>query len=271
MVSVVVVVVMLSACGSSGPGLPASTSREPSRSVALPSRTPVATPTQPAATPPRTVAAVPTPQPATPAATQSQAVVATSSSTTSTPAWLWWLIGAVVLAIAVTVAVLLRRRGRRRAWAEQLSAAAAELTWFSRELIPQLGQADSVQQMLGGWQISAGRVIALEDRLTALEAEAVDESRQSQARALRGAVRGARTHLDALTTAWDMSTAMHHLQAAAAELEATLASVGQSAQLAPDRRPTRPVSRVVTVAAVKGHRRGLARVRRRRSADAAAA
>ncbi len=188
LVSVVVVVVMLSACGSSGPGLPASTSREPSRSVALPSRTPVATPTQPA-TPPRTVAAVPTPQP-TPAATQAQAVVATSSSTTSTPAWLWWLIGAVVLAIAVTVAVLLRRRGRRRAWAEQLSAAAAELTWFSRELIPQLGQAASIQQMLGGWQISAGRVIALEDRLTALEAEAVDESRRSQARALRGAVRG---------------------------------------------------------------------------------
>jgi hypothetical protein len=232
LVSVVVVVLTLSACGSSGPGLPASTSREPSRSVALPSRTPVATPTQPA-TPPRTVAAVPTPEPATPAATQTQAVVATSSSTTSTPAWLWWLIGAVVLAIAVTVAVLLRRRGRRRAWAEQLSAAAAELTWFSRELIPQLGQAASVQQMLGGWQISAGRVIALEDRLTALEAEAVDESRRSQARALRGAVRGARTHLDALSTAWDMSAAVNHLQAAAAELEATLASVGQSAQLAP--------------------------------------
>jgi len=69
----------------------------------------------------------------------------------------------------------------RRAWAEQLSDAGAELTWFSRELIPQLGQAASVQQMLGGWQISAGRVIALEDRLTALEAEAVDESRRSQA------------------------------------------------------------------------------------------
>lgn len=228
----VVVVVMLSACGSSGPGSPASTSREPSRSVVLPSRTPVATPTQPA-TPPRTAAAVPTPQPATPAATQTQAVVATSSSTTSTPAWLWWLIGAVVLAIAATVAFLLRRRGRRRAWVEQLSAAAAELTWFSRELIPQLGQAASIQQMLGGWQISAGRVIALEDRLTALEAEAADESRRSQARALRGGVRGARTHLDALTTARDMSGAMNHLQAAAAELEATLASVGQSAQLAP--------------------------------------
>jgi hypothetical protein len=156
--------------------------------------------------------------------------VATSSSTTSAPAWLWWLIGAVVLAVAVTVAVLMRRRGRRRAWAEQLSAAAAEAAWFARELIPQLGRSPSVQQMLGGWQISAGRVTALEDRLTTLEAEAVDETGRGRARALRDAVRGARTHLDALTSAWDMSAAMNHLRAAAAELEATLASVGPSPQ-----------------------------------------
>jgi hypothetical protein len=227
-VAVAVVAVVLSACGSSGPVLP-SRSASPSRSGVLPSRTPAAAPTQPA-TPPRTVSAAPTPEPATPAATQTDGVVATSTSTTSPPAWLWWLIGAVVLAIAVIVTVVVRRRGRRRAWAEQLSAAAAEVTWFSRQLIPQLGQAASVQQMLGGWQISAGRVIALEDRLTALEAEAGDETGRGQARALRDAVRGARIHLDALTPAWDVSAAMNHLRAAAAELEATLASVGLSAQ-----------------------------------------
>jgi hypothetical protein len=145
---------------------------------------------------------------------------------------LWWLIGAVVLATAVIVAVLMRRRGRRRAWAEQLSAAAAEVTWFSRQLIPQLGQAASVQQMLGGWQISAARVIAAEDRLTALEAEAGEETSREQARALRDAVRGARMHLDSLASAWDVSAAMNHLRAAAAELEAALASVGRSAQSA---------------------------------------
>ena len=228
LVAVAVMAVVLSACGSTGSVLP-SRSASPSRSGVLPSRTPVATPTQPA-TPPRTVAPAPTLQPATPAATQTQAVVATSSSTTSTPAWLWWLIGAVVLAVAVTGAVLLHRRGRRRAWAEQLGAAAAEVTWFARELIPQLGRSPSAQQMLGGWQISASRVIALEDRLTRLEAEAVDDTSRGQARALRDAVRGARTHLDALTTAWDMSAAMNHLRAAAAELEATLASVGPSTQ-----------------------------------------
>jgi hypothetical protein len=143
---------------------------------------------------------------------------------------LWWLIGAVVVAIAVIVAVLMRRRRRRRARAEQLSSAAAEVTWFSRQLIPQLGQAASVQQMLGGWQISAARVIALEDRLTALEAEAGDETSRGQARALRDAVRGARMHLDALTSAWDMPAAMNHLRAAASEVEATLASVALSPQ-----------------------------------------
>ena len=87
-----------------------------------------------------------------------------------------------------------------------------------------------MQQMLGAWQISAGRVIALEDRLTALEAEAGKETSRGQARALRDAVRGAWTHLDALTSAWDVSAAMNHLRAAAAQLEATLASVGLSAQ-----------------------------------------
>jgi len=234
LVAVAAVAVVLSACGSSGPGSPASTSREPSRSAALPSRPPAVTTTQTVA-PPRTVAAAPTPQPATPAATQTQAVVATSTSTTSTPAWLWWLIGAVVLAVAVTFAVLLRRRGRRRAWADELSAAAAEATWFARELIPQLGRSPSVQQMLGGWQISASRVTALEDRLTTLEADAANDTSRGRARALRDAVRGARTHLDALTTAWDISAAMNHLRAAAAELEATLASVGPSTQ------PAQPV------------------------------
>jgi hypothetical protein len=228
LVAVAVVAVVLSACGSSGSVLP-SRSASPSRSGVLPSRTPAAAPTQPA-TPPRTVSAAPTPEPATPAATQTDGVVATSTSTTSPPAWLWWLIGAVVLATAVIVAVLMRRRGRRRAWTEQLSAAAAEVTWFSRQLIPQLGQAASVQQMLGGWQISAGRVIALEDRLTALEAEAGDETSRGQAMALRDAVRGARMHLDALASAWDVPAAMNHLRAAASELEATLASVGLSAQ-----------------------------------------
>jgi hypothetical protein len=143
---------------------------------------------------------------------------------------LWLLIGAVVLAIAVLVAVLMRRRGRRRAWAERLSAAAGEATWFSRQLIPQLGQAASVQQMLGGWQISAGRVMALEDRLTTLEAEASDETSRGQAQALRDAVRRARMHLDTLTSAWDVPAAISHLRAAAAELEATLASVGLFAQ-----------------------------------------
>ena len=143
-----------------------------------------------------TVTLAPTPQPATPTPTptaaQTEAVTPTSSDTSSTPAWLWWLIGAIVLAVAVVSAFLIRRNNRKQAWADKLSSSEADVAWFARELIPHLSQAPSVQQMAGGWRISSDRVIAAEDRLTSLEAAAIDDVGRGQARTLRDAVREAR-------------------------------------------------------------------------------
>ena len=191
-----------------------------------------------------TVTLAPTPQPATPTPTptvaQTEAVTPTSSDTSSTPAWLWWLIGAIVLAVAVVSAFLIRRNNRKQAWADKLSSSEADVAWFARELIPHLSQAPSVQQVAGGWRISSDRVIAAEDRLTSLEAAAIDDVGRGQARTLRDAVREARARLDALAVVGDMATALSQLQGAAGELEAALASVSPATQGATrDDRPQR--------------------------------
>jgi hypothetical protein len=157
-------------------------------------------------------------------------VTPTASDSSSTPAWLWWLIGAVVLAVVIVSAFLIRRNSRKQAWADRLASSEADVAWFARELIPQLSQAPSVQQIAGGWQISSGRIVAAEDRLTSLESTATDEVGRGQARILRDAVRSARARLDALAVVGDMGTAMSQLQAAAGELEAALAAVGPATQ-----------------------------------------
>jgi hypothetical protein len=204
-----------------------------------PTETATATTTATVTLPPTVTAAptatlAPTPQPATPTPTptaaQTEAVTPTSSDTSSTPAWLWWLIGAIVLAVAVVSAFLIRRNNRKQAWADKLSSSEADVAWFARELIPHLSQAPSVQQMAGGWRISSDRVIAAEDRLTSLEAAAIDDVGRGQARTLRDAVREARARLDALAVSGDMATALSQLQGAAGELEAALASVSPVTQ-----------------------------------------
>lgn len=224
---------------------PAATSRPTVTRTPTANPTPTLTETATATTtatvtlPPTVIAAptvtlAPTPQPATPTPTptaaQTEAVTPTSSDTSSTPAWLWWLIGAIVLAVAVVSTFLIRRNNRKQAWADRLSSSEADVAWFARELIPHLSQAPSVQQIAGGWRISSDRVIAAEDRLTSLEAAAIDDVGRGQARTLRDAVREARARLDALAVVGDMATALSQLQGAAGELEAALASVSPATQ-----------------------------------------
>jgi hypothetical protein len=142
----------------------------------------------------------------------------------------WWLIGAVVLAFAAIAALALRKRGRKREWAEKFTAANGEAAWFSRELMPKLGQAPTAQQVAGGWRMAADRVVALEDGLSTLEATAVDDLSRNQARTLRDAVRTSRTRLGALDTAGDTATAQNLLWSAAADVEQALASVDPAAR-----------------------------------------
>lgn len=143
---------------------------------------------------------------------------------------MWWLIGVVALAVAGATAFLLRRRSRKRAWDAKFNEAKGEVAWFARELLIRLGRAPTAQQIAGGWRIEADRVVPIEDRLTSLEASAVDDVDGSQARALRDAVRASRTRLAALDTAPDTVAAQSLLRSAATQLEAALASVDPAAQ-----------------------------------------
>jgi hypothetical protein len=130
----------------------------------------------------------------------------------------------VVLAIVVAVPLIVRSR-RRGAWRAELASAEDEMAWFARVLVAELRQMGSVAEVAGGWNVAASRVTAVEDRLTALEASAPDESARTRTRALRDAVRSARGHMQDLLESGSPDTISRDLDAIAAELETALASV----------------------------------------------
>jgi hypothetical protein len=139
------------------------------------------------------------------------------------PAWVWWVLAAVLVALAALAWVLLARSRRRRAWREQLQAAEAELAWMARELLPQLRATGSVEGVAGGWQVGLPRVTAAEDQLTVLESSAGDDADRARAHGLREAVRTARAKVEGLTTEGPHDTWMQDLDDAIATLEGALA------------------------------------------------
>ncbi|HEX6150630.1 hypothetical protein [Nocardioides sp.] len=153
----------------------------------------------------------------TPAAAEDEA----GDGTAATPAWVWWLLGTLVLALAVGVPLLVRAR-RRSAWQERLSAAEAEVAWFARGLVPELRRSSTVERLAGGWAVSSGRVVALEDLLTSLVATAPDDAERARATELRDAVRAGRTRVESLAVAADVSELALDLDEVVAGLEAAL-------------------------------------------------
>jgi hypothetical protein len=111
---------------------------------------------------------------------------------------MWWLLAAVLVVAVIAIPLLLARR-RRDAWRRELSEAEKELAWFARELLPELRQAPSREQMAGGWAVASPRVTAAEDRLTALETTGPDDDARARALALRDSARGARSRMETLT------------------------------------------------------------------------
>ena len=124
---------------------------------------------------------------------------ATPDEAAGTPAWVWWLLAAIVLAaVAGTIAAVVHARRKHR-WREELAATEVDVGWFARELLPDLRRSTSLDQVVGGWHVGSARVEAAEDRLTALEATAPTDEDRTRARTLRDAVRQARQRLDSLT------------------------------------------------------------------------
>ena len=119
-------------------------------------------------------------------------------------------------------AILVPRARQRRAWDEGLAEAETEARWFAEELLPQLQQAGSPDEVAGGWQVAAGRVTAAEDRLTGLETSAPDEARGARAVALRDAVRAARQGVEDLLVTRDPAALGRGLALLASRLSAAL-------------------------------------------------
>ena len=177
------------------PTEPEPTETEPEPSRPRPSRQPEPTETQ---TEPE-----PDPEPSsseasTPSDAQSEDTDADAEAEEDgTPSWLWWLLAGLA-ALAVLVIVLVVRSRRRGSWHDEYDEAVAEVTWFARELLPQLRQAGSAERLAGGWQVGSARVGAAEDRLTGLEATAPSDADRDRARTLRDTVRVARGRVQAL-------------------------------------------------------------------------
>ena len=134
------------------------------------------------------------------------------------PPWVWWLLAAALLAAAGLAAFLVPRSRRRKAWTARMEGAEAEATWFARELLPQLQQAASPDEVAGGWQVASGRVVTAEDELTGLASTAPDEAGSARANELRDAVRAARVGVEDLLVSRDPATFRRELAAIATGL-----------------------------------------------------
>ena len=114
------------------------------------------------------------------------------------PAWVWWVLAALVLGSAVAVPLVLRAR-RRSAWGRALVEGEGEVAWLARDLLPELRRSGSLDQVAGGWAVGRARVSAAEDRLTVLESTAPDDVARERARSLRDACRRADAAMVRLT------------------------------------------------------------------------
>ena len=133
---------------------------------------------------------------------------------------MWWLLALLVVAAAVAIPLLVRS-SRTRSWRADLAGAEHEVEWFAQVLLPELQQASSAAEVRGGWNIGEVRVVAVEDRLTALAAAARDDTGRARAVELRDAVRQARGRIRAVAESNAIEVS-RDLAAVAADLTATL-------------------------------------------------
>ena len=221
-----------SASSIAQPPVPTQTPAQTQTQTPTPTPSPARTPTSKPST--ATVTATVIPQPTSTAPTSSPAPSPTATlqptagdeaQTNGAPSWLWWLLGALAVGAGIAVPLLIQRR--RRAWEAELAAAVTEVVWLARSLVPQLRLSRSPDQVRGGWAVSADRVTAAEDRLTALEATARREQDRTLARTLRDAVRAAQDRIEAVASG-AVADPSAELGRVASDLEAALAAASPS-------------------------------------------
>ena len=148
------------------------------------------------------------------------------------PPWVWWLLGALLLALAVAVPLIVRGR-RHAAWRGELAEAEGEIAWFAHELLQGLRHAHSREEVSGGWTVGQPRVVAAEDQLTVLESSAPNQVGQDRAQELLNASRQARARMQTLTGPGPQDTWMLDLDAITDDLEHVLVGRGRTSSSRP--------------------------------------
>jgi hypothetical protein len=143
------------------------------------------------------------------------------------------LLALLLLAALIGIPLWLRARGREQRWTEEFDAAAAEVTWLCRTVIPQLQQQSPSTQVAGGWAVALPRVVAAEDKLTALESSAPDQDHAARARVVRDGLRSAHTRLDSVAQSVDPAVISSELAGTAASLEQVIDTVTPSSPPGP--------------------------------------
>ena len=170
-----------------------------------------------------TVTQTVTPPPSSTDESSSSPAAAESEDSGGVPSWVWWALGALVLALAISIPMLMRQR-RRRAWRDDLAGAEEEVAWFARVLVPSLRQSASLDQVAGGWGVSSDRVRAVEDRLEALAGSPPDADARARVSRLRDVVRASREQLQQLMTSGTPQAIPRVLSLVSSELESALAT-----------------------------------------------
>jgi hypothetical protein len=144
-----------------------------------------------------------------------------------------WLLAALAVAAAVGIPVLVvvRRRGR---WRADLAATEAEVAWLARDLLPELRDTGTRDGAAGGWQVAgAGRVAAVEDRLTVLGSSAPGDADRERATVLRDAVRAARSRVEQVLSPGATEPVPPVLDTVVADLERALRVPGSDGGAGP--------------------------------------
>jgi hypothetical protein len=232
---------LVAGCTGSGTGNGVSSSRSRTSTATLPSGTsspsqtgrPTSTKTvtrtiEPPTTT-RTSAAQPNTTPApTPVATSSVSGASTTSvsaasapADSTAPSWVWWLLGLVALALVIGIPLTVRSR-RRSAWEAALAACEQEVAWFARVLVPQLSSTAMSDGAVAVWATEGGRVSALRERLSELEASASNDQERARGGLLSDAVLRSQIRIESLLALGTDPNQVAGFQLVTADLEAVL-------------------------------------------------
>lgn len=172
----------------------------------LPGSTPDATTDSPEATTPPAAEGEGTettaPETEQPVAEGTEEPVAEETQTDGGAGWLWLLLLLLVGAAIAATVVVLRRRGNGAKWTDALEEPLTEASWLRDTLVPNV-LAQGPDGRVGIWSIGRPRVLALQQRLRELVAQAPDVTSTRRVEALSAAVDALRRALDQAGTQVD--------------------------------------------------------------------